>query len=325
VTLRELITQVLKKAGHAMEAEELAAAVNKTGKRWKDGSRVSQQDVLDRADKYPGIFRREGTLVALRDDATLPQAPGGIAEVFNSVNRWRNFPGYRMESRVELFFSLYLPGLLTQHFGTPVSDTMIPLLPLQREKGSELLETVEFTLMASDLSQVWLVDLKADHRTRREYRDTFLRTTVRAGLRPILRGIVDLAQLADPVTAPRWYYLLHALGSAGLLRLPEVLQSRMEVARSSEFVANWRVLFAQVELEDVDPDVHLVYVQPEQPEDPEGVECIDFNQVMAYVQHFNDDLSRLLMKSLALWKKREGAISPYDERLDLQEPRPEIA
>jgi hypothetical protein len=307
----------LQQAGEAMEAGELAEAVNETGKRWKDGSPVTEEDVLNRADKYPKIFRRDGTRVALRQDARLPQAPGGIVDVFNHVNRWRNFPGYRMEPRVELFFATYVPGLVTQHFGMPLKELMIPLLPLQREKGSDLLETVDFTLIAADLSRVWLVDLKTDYTARNDYRDAFLRAQAEGGFRPILRGIVNLAQLSGPVMAPRWYYLLHALGQAGLLKLPKVLQSRMEVARTSEFVGNWRVLYAQVELEDVDPEVELVYVQPEQPEEDDAVECMDFDEIMAYVQHFNDDFSRLFLRSLALWKKQEGAISPYDERLEL--------
>jgi hypothetical protein len=93
----------------------------------------------------------------------------------------------------------------------------------------------------------------------------------------------------------------------------------MEVARSSEFVANWRVLFSQIELTDLNPKVEYVYIQPEKPEDSGDVRCIDFDETMAWVQRFNDDLSRMFRKSLALWKKQEGAVSPYDERLDPDE------
>lgn len=316
MTLRELITKILQKAGKPLDAKKIAAAVNRAGKHWKDGSLVGEEDVLDRADKYPHIFERHGNVLSLHEDTRLPEPPGGIVDVFNMANRWRNFPGYRMEPRVELFFATYLHGLMQDFVDTPVAEGIIPALPLQQESNSELVETVDFTLFAQDMSKMWLVDLKTDMAPRNKYRDAFLHSKAKAGFQVIMQGIKALAELCGPTGAPRYYYLLHALSEVGALELPRALRSRMEVAKSSEFVANWRVLYAQVRVADKQPDVEIIRIQP-WPEKDEHSTVIDFDQVMAYVQHFSDDMSRLFLKSLQLWKTEEGAISPNDTRLEL--------
>ena len=39
-----------------------------------------------------------------------------IERVFELLDRWRHLPAYKLEPRADIFFALYLPEVLSNHF-----------------------------------------------------------------------------------------------------------------------------------------------------------------------------------------------------------------
>ena len=52
-----------------------------------------------------------------------------ISELFDNLDLWRHLPGYRLDQRLDVFFSLYLPLLLENKYHRPCSR-IIPEFPI---------------------------------------------------------------------------------------------------------------------------------------------------------------------------------------------------
>ena len=53
--------------------------------------------------------------------------------VFANLDRWRHLPNYQLERRADIFFSVYLRGLMEEVTGVALDDVIIPELPIKRE------------------------------------------------------------------------------------------------------------------------------------------------------------------------------------------------
>lgn len=54
-----------------------------------------------------------------------------IDQVFSLLDKWRNFPGYQLERRADIFFALYLKEILDYKFDY-AADLIIPEFPVRR-------------------------------------------------------------------------------------------------------------------------------------------------------------------------------------------------
>ena len=45
------------------------------------------------------------------------------------LDRWRHFPAYQLERRADVFFALYLPGIVEHALGVKVDSRVIPVEP----------------------------------------------------------------------------------------------------------------------------------------------------------------------------------------------------
>jgi len=51
--------------------------------------------------------------------------------VFGNLDRWRHLPAYQLERRVDIFFSVYLKGLLEEVTGVALEEELLPELPIK--------------------------------------------------------------------------------------------------------------------------------------------------------------------------------------------------
>lgn len=54
-----------------------------------------------------------------------------LEELFNRMDRWRHFPNYQLERRTDLFFSLYLPEVLSNKLGFSVKQEIVSAFPVR--------------------------------------------------------------------------------------------------------------------------------------------------------------------------------------------------
>ena len=182
---------------------------------------------------------------------------------------------------------------------------LCPEMPLKRP-DSDQWENVDFVLFSSDLTRAFLIMLKMRLSLRSKRQDDFLKRIAARGFKSIVEGVKHLAQYSTPDDAPRYFHLLYALQDAGFVELPDVLMRQVEGCETAEFPRNWRILFEQVRVLDADPDVSVVYIQPEATEG----ECITFDNVARHLAQFDDEFSTQFARSVVTWKKEPGSKPP---------------
>ena len=96
-----------------------------------------------------------------------------LVPIFDLLDRWRHLPAYQLERRADIFFALYLPGIIEHALGVKVDPRVIPEFPIKRE-DSRKSKKVDYFLISEDRSRALLVELKTDMGSRREDQDDYL-------------------------------------------------------------------------------------------------------------------------------------------------------
>ncbi len=219
-----------------------------------------------------------------------------LAQLFDNLNRWRHLPNYQLERRADALFALYLPGLVQERMGRPVSSIIVPELPILcsliwAERQDMKSVKADYLLLAEDRSAAYFIELKTDPASRRDRQDHYLEQACGCdcGLQRIIEGVISIAKASD--SRAKYASLLRLLASAGLVHVSE----------SGPVSKEW---FRAVHVLACPPVLTPIYLQPGPPEGGETV--IDFEFVQAYLDRFDDDLSRLFAKSLKRWARPAG-------------------
>lgn len=229
-----------------------------------------------------------------------------LHRMFDALDRWRHLPAYQLERRADVFFGIYLHGLLEEHTGVPLERELIPELPLKLDvlfpdgKGNQSVK-VDYAAFARDRSRVFFVELKTDAGSRRDAQDTYLEAARGVGFARIAAGVRDIAR--STTAHQKYYHLLHALASLGFLKLPPDIEDHLYPKPRRGLSAR----LAAIEVAAVDPPIEILYVQPEH---TEGDRCISFDDVAAYVRRFDDPLSQQFARHVVRWKTAAGSVRP---------------
>lgn len=229
-----------------------------------------------------------------------------IDALFHNLDRWRHLPNYQLERRADVFFSLYLRGLVEEQTGCPLEEEILPELPIKRdliwpEHRTDKSVKVDYALFARDRSKVFFVELKTDAGSRRDAQDDYLATAVRLGFTPIVEGIRSI--LGATSSHQKYHHLATALARLGYLELPSDLESYVYPLPRPGLSARLQ----EVRVIDRVSTIEVLYVQPEK---TEGDRCIDFETFAAYVQRFDDPVSQRFAERLLTWREPAGSIPP---------------
>jgi len=226
--------------------------------------------------------------------------------VFHHLDLWRHLPAYQLERRADIFFSVYLKGIVEEVTGTPLEDEIIPELPIKRaliwpEHPSEKSVKVDYALFAKDRSRVFFVELKTDSGSRRDTQDHYLLTAKRLGFRAIVEGIRSIMQ--STTAQQKYHHLAAALARLGFLSLPTDIAQYLYPAPRTGLTQR----LVAISVGPADPPIDVIYIQPEA---TEGDRCIDFARFAAYVGRFSDPLSRSFSQRLLVWRSAAGSSAP---------------
>ena len=222
-----------------------------------------------------------------------------LQTIFHHLDRWRHLPAYQLERRADIFFSAYLKGMVEEFTGTDLEDQIIPELPVKRDiiwtdKASNQSVKIDYTLFSKDRRRVYLVELKTDAASRRDDQDWMYETVSSAGLQRILEGIKAIALKSKAYQ--KYYHLLASLAELGFLSLPEDLEDYLYPQPRPGLTSRLRQV--AVEVKHPGPSIEVIYLQPQE---TEGVFCIDFTTFAAYVDRFDDPVSREFSVALRRW------------------------
>lgn len=229
-----------------------------------------------------------------------------LEALFRNLDRWRHLPNYQLERRADIFFSLYLVGLLQEATGIELEETIVPELPIKRDLVWTELPTdkslkVDYVLFAKDRSRVFFVELKTDRGSRRDTQDHYLETAKQLGFRRIVEGLCSIIRKTQ--AHQKYHHLLTILVSLGYVSMPEDIR---EYLYPNPRVGLSKHL-ALVVPTSLDSLIEVLYVQPEQ---TEGAGCIDFETFAEFVGRHDDPLSVTFAAHLRRWRDAAGTSVP---------------
>ena len=203
-----------------------------------------------------------------------------INSIFDNLDTWRNLPAYQLERRADIFFSIYLPDILSQKFGVGI-EGVIPEFPIRvgtihHKKEINKSFKIDYLAKASDAKTIIFVELKTDEASRRDKQDWYLERAKQVGMVELLEGVRKIHKATN--SKKKYEYLLGILQDMGFLVLDN----------SGAF-----------EIKKADYDIQIVYIQPNNPDGQ--VNVITFQEVSKIIERYGDELSLRFSKSLLKW------------------------
>ena len=223
-----------------------------------------------------------------------------LAAVFDLLDRWRHFPSYQLERRADIFFALYLPGIIQRALGVKVDARMIPEFPIKREDNNQSAK-VDCFLLSEDRTRAFLVEFKTDLESRNAGQDVYLAAVKDRELMRLLDEIPVIAAASNQEA--KYVHLLSALEELGLVSLPSDLFD-FAVPRPRRGI---RTRLGAVRSVPTEATIEIVYIQP-RGTDEEGV--VSFHQVADYLRTLDDSLAITLAKHVERWADPAAMLPP---------------
>lgn len=209
-----------------------------------------------------------------------------IDEIFNLLDKWRYFPAYQLERRVDIFFAVYLKQIIHSKFNVLV-DTIIPEFPVRvgtiYEYSSNKSFKIDYLAVNQEYRKVYLVELKTDIGSRRENQDKYLRLAKEVNINGLMDGLLKIYT----ATNQKSKYL-------NLLKEVEKLGWIAFINDNPTYIPNKY-------------EIEIIYIQPEVEHSEttnldDSTKIITFDDVINIVEKNQDDISTRFAKSLRKWK-----------------------
>lgn len=203
-----------------------------------------------------------------------------INNIFDNMDVWRHLPAYQLERRADIFFSIYLPDLLSHKYCLNI-ENLIPEFPIRIGTIDPKSDTnrsfkVDYLAKVSGTNSVILVELKTDQSSRRKQQDWYLERAKRVGMVKLLEGVRKIYQATK--SKKKYQYLLSKLQDMGFITL--------------DSSGTFRIV-------KTDYDIHIVYIQPYNPGGYDNV--ITFREASEIIGRHEDELSQRFSQSLLKW------------------------
>lgn len=201
-----------------------------------------------------------------------------INDIFDNMDVWRNLPAYQLERRADIFFSIYLPEILSYKFGAKV-EGVIPEFPIRIgtiHHDIDINKSFKIDYLAKTSDKIILVELKTDEGSRRDKQDWYLERAKEVGLVELLDGVQKIYKATN--SKKKYECLL------GLLQNLEFIV----IGENGTF-----------EIAQVNYIIQIVYIQPNNPDRQDNV--ITFQEISEMIEKHGDELSLRFSKSLLKW------------------------
>ena len=226
--------------------------------------------------------------------------------MFDTLDTWRNLPAYQLERRADIFFALFLPGVLESFLGRPIRRQIIPEFPVKRDliwpdTPSNQSLKVDYLALSEDGESAYLVELKTDAASRRDQQDHYLHVAADLGLTKLLEGYIK--NLQNTSAHQKYFHLTNALASLRLLQLPPEVQQFTYPKPKPGLRAQLR----RITTGEVPQQLKVVYVQPTGG-GADGV--IDFDFVATHLEAMESAFAARFALSLRRWRRPAGSEVP---------------
>ena len=252
-----------------------------------------------------------------------------IDAIFRNLNKWREFPCYQLERRLDIFLSIYLKDILEYALGVQLKNWVIPEFPIRHKltgtsgrQGENQSWKVDYIAQSDDSNTLFLIELKTDMGSRNTNQDYKMRRVADRGdgaaysLEDLIWGVL---QIFEATKSKRKYInLFKEMRDIGLIELdPDVdeIVERESVSRKEMKAA---VRKTDILSSAKSQKVHIVYIQPDADDespykagnkssasaDP-TISVVGFGKVSEFLKGKSDDdrIAFHLAESLEQWHK----------------------
>ena len=264
-----------------------------------------------------------------------------ICDVFDRLDEWRHLPDYQLERRADIYFAMFLPFVLQEHFRKKNIKKAFNLkvileFPLRHGSiGSELRTPqggkgawpnqsvkVDYLALTVDGSEAFLVELKTDMGSLDQEQMCNLKRAKLVEFRSLVNGVICIARAKkmESKVRQKYVHLLTELEEIGQLKVPDKV---LELA-FPRVIGGIRAAIGKatvnVSPEEMKPKV--IYVIPNSnPTTDKGKEdlkevrgaadhIITFDEFAEVVKHCGA-LGERFAKSLTCWAKHPaGSVTP---------------
>ena len=225
---------------------------------------------------------------------TNPPEPN-LSSFFDLFDRWRHYPAYRLEPRVDIYFAFFLPEVLDLHLsprGTRVDPRLVPEFPI-RQRGTKRSDKADFFALSLDKRHAFLVELKTDVRSLNDRQEEYLMRAVDRGLTSLLSDVRAMARSPVRYIRRKYFHLLQALEGLGLVELPSGLDEKIHGKSRGVYG-----MIDAIEIRANASKLEVIHVLPKQ---ERGKNTIDFCCFAEAVEQ-RGDVGRRFADSLRKWR-----------------------
>lgn len=199
----------------------------------------------------------------MSDNSKVGESPT-VERAFKLLDRWRHLPAYQLERRADIFFALFLPEVLGEHFNTKINPLLVPEFPIRKRLLPKYRDNKDNRSVKADYlaledgafpKRAFLVELKTDRASQRRDQDVNLGHAVDVGLKRLVEGVIDIC--CSTKQRRKYVHLVKLLSCLNLVGYDDAL------FQSQDFVKLLKSLKSKVEEKDW-LCLELVYVAPKQ-------------------------------------------------------------
>ena len=225
-----------------------------------------------------------------------------INDVFDRMDDWRHLPGYQLERRADLFFSLYLQEALEAKLGFPIRHELIPEFPIRcgtintSELSNNRSFKMDYLALSNDGKKAIFVELKTDGRSIQPEQVNYLTEAKKVGMKRLLEGLPEI--FLATTYKQKYFCLLKKLEGMKLMQIPTQMNEIMERSQHQGLTKASR----DIQITSHVKSCIIVYVQPNISEESK-TKSISFQEFEGIVRKHSDPISQRFAKSLSEWAK----------------------
>lgn len=247
----------------------------------------------------------------------------GLIDIFDRLDKWRNYPTYQLERRADIFFSFCIPELVEKLFYKKERKAkvkaLIPEFPSRTEqsekKGQYRFHRIDYVAFVEmnnhNKYEIVFIELKTDLKSIKPSQLDYLEKAKNKGISSLFKDIKEAFSLPSikKSTRGKYAYLLNKMLNNKLIIINSIC--RIKYNSSGISVKNWRMILDK-SLYDVDiennwkrADLKTILISPN--------EQNNINESVDKVITFEDLRSILPRNGNTLWGRFSESLKKWEE------------
>lgn len=204
-----------------------------------------------------------------------------IEIIFKLLEKWRKFPKYQLERRLDIFFALYLPEILKKVPNINIEVThndIIPEFPLKKNNSCSS-TNVDYAIFSNENGKIklYLLELKTDMNSIDNEQITYYKKAKEKGFLQILTDIIKIQKKSS-----QWKKYDNLL---------EYIKNNYGIIRNTTSIGSQKRKNWEIVKESIIEEIEIIYLVPKEDERIRQYKIITFENVINIIKNNYDNIS----------------------------------